>query len=156
MALFNFTLTDAFIGTSIGPADGGYLVSVRKVQSSTPQPYEVPCWNEGGRHWVSSYCQLRGARDVRDVYCHNPSQDVASPVGGASIQYLGQLQVQCLPRGSVYELTLSDAPLTEKELAERGRAQERKALEDHIVAVRGAKETARRAKAMLDATRAPV
>ena len=69
-------------------------------------------------------------------YCINPAKTWRHPITGASIQYLGQLQVRCLPKGSVYELTLSDASLTAKELAEMAREQGRKALEKSVIQMR--------------------
>jgi hypothetical protein len=156
MALFEFTLTDADVGTSIGPSDGGYLVDLKQTRGASR--YMTPAFDEGRQHWVSAYCQLRGALDHRDLVCVNPSQSAAWPgyIVNKSIPYLGALTIRCLPIGSEWSLALSDAPLTQREINERAEALRRKALEDHIIAVRGAKETARRARAVMDAARAPV
>jgi hypothetical protein len=70
-------------------------------------------------------------------------------------------------------MTLSDAPLTQREINERAEALHRKALEDHIIAIRKdfdakrqprqrepitprAGVTARKADALMGAARAPV
>ena len=134
--LFKYDIDDTFIGQSIGPSDGGYLVDLKQTRGASR--YVTPAFDEGRQHWVSAYCQLRGALDHRDLVCVNPSQAPAWPgyVLNRSIPYRGQLQVRCLPIGSEWSLALSDTPLTQREINERAEALRRQALEDYIIAVR--------------------
>ena len=134
--LTDFTIDDSFIGQTIGPADGGYLVDLKQTRGASR--YEVPSWDEGRMIWRSAYCQLRGALDLRDLVCVCPSQSAAWPgyVVNKSIGYRGALTIRCLPIGSEWSLALSDAPLTQREMKERAEALRRKALKDHIMAVR--------------------
>ena len=82
-------------------------------------------------------------------------------LANASVPYLGDLEIICVPRGSIWSITLSDAPFVRTlsphmifggNYTPVHSPAGPKVIDQH----RGAKETARRAKAMLDATRAPV
>jgi len=111
MALTEYTITDADVGAAL-PITDGYLVSLRLV---TPPPrYEVPEGNDGSGIWLRGYLQLRGSLDVRDIYCSSPhSWGNLSPVLiiNQSLGFRGQLKILCVPRGSVFSITLSDQPV---------------------------------------------
>ena len=92
----------------------------------TSPVYEVPCWTEGNRHWVSGYLELRGSRAVRSLISWSPAQNglvIGTPsigVGGKSIpamllrdgslDYRGDLMVLCVPKGGAFTIQLSDIP----------------------------------------------
>jgi hypothetical protein len=167
--LYEFEITEADIGTVIGPPSG-FLVSLSKVQSRTVRRYIVPNWDAGRQVWTSAYLQLRATGDVRDLVCINPAQAPAFPgqIANTSIADRGDFVVKCVPHQTSWRLVLSDAPLTAKELAEMGREQERKALEKSVIQMRadlerveadkpqGAKSNARRAQAMMEGATRPV
>ena len=138
MALFEFDVDDSFIGKTIGPPDGGFLVDNRQARPASS--YITPYGNSNGI-WVSGYFQIRGSLDQRDLICVNPSQAPASDghVAARSIPYHGALRILCVPKGSLWRMTLSDVALTQRELYERGEAALRKAMKDDIAAIRAAK-----------------
>jgi hypothetical protein len=128
--IYDFTLTDADIGTRIGPIDGGYLVDLRQTSHSPPQATPAGVWIGG------NYLQLRGEKDVRDIYCAQPATAFMSWTGkrlilvaNHSLPYKGQLAVKAVPKGSTIEIALSDVELTEREKSERANARQRKELE---------------------------
>jgi hypothetical protein len=59
---------------------------------------------------------LRGSRDFRNLFCIDTQGGGANGGGyenvliSASIGYWGELQIICIPKGSVWEITLSDVP----------------------------------------------
>lgn len=139
--LYEFTLTDADIGKTIGPPNA-FLVDLVQTERTTKS--ETPRFHEGKQHWVSSYIQLRGSKDVRDIFCLNPSQSPAPPLSTSkrhthvvndSIPYAGDLIVKCLPAGSTWEIALSDTELTWKEKNERAKAKQRKEIEAAVAAL---------------------
>jgi hypothetical protein len=141
MALTELVLDDSYIGKTIGPANG-FLVDL--VQTGRTTKSTTPCYNDTKQHWVSSYCQLRGSKDIRDIFCLNPSQSPAPPLSTSkrhthvvndSIPYLGDLIVKCLPAGSTWEIALSDVELTWREKNERAKAKQRKELEAAVAAL---------------------
>jgi hypothetical protein len=110
MAMFEFVLDDTFVGQTIGPADG-YLVNLSRTKS--PSDDGPPRAAPDGT-WLSGKLQLRGTRDVRDLVCTD-SLDVGSWIGrtktivaNSSYPYNGGLLVRAVPKGAVYEVTLSD------------------------------------------------
>lgn len=138
MAIVDLALDDSFIGQTIGPAGGGFLVDLTQIKAGRT---ETPCFSESRQHWVSAYIQLRGSRDFRDLFCLCPSQSPAPPqstssrhshVVNNSLPYVGDLQVRCLPKGSLWEIALSDTALTYKEKNERAKAMARKAIESQV------------------------
>jgi hypothetical protein len=162
--LYDFTITDTFIGQTIGP-NVGFLVDLKQVRG--PSRYIAPAFDEGRQHWVSGYFQIRGALDHRDLVCVCPSQSPSAPFGtyviNKSIAYRGALTVLCVPVGSEWRMTLSDVALTQRELDERAEALRRKALEDHVAAIRnpryppaGPGVTARRAQVMMEGATRPI
>jgi hypothetical protein len=110
---FDFTITDADIGRALDPMDG-YLVGLRQTQNQTAN--EVPEWDNGRGVWRSAYFVLRGNNDHQAIFCASPqSGGTVDPakvwVVNQSLRYRGQLIVQCVPRGSIWSLTLSDIPV---------------------------------------------
>ena len=134
MALFDFTLTSADVGTRIGPANG-FLVDLRQTKSPVNDG-PSRCAPDGT--WVSGKIQLRGSRDVRDVICSDLldvggwSGKTKTLVANHSLNYRGDLMVRCVPKGAIFEITLSDVELTQKERNERAKARARKALEAEV------------------------
>ena len=115
MAKFDFTITDADVGTSIGPPNA-FLTDLSMTQSPTPS-YETPRASESRQCWLNAYLVLRGSEDCRDLYCCNPSAggiwfswggSVALAIVNHSLAYRGNLVVVSVPRGSTWSVTLSD------------------------------------------------
>jgi hypothetical protein len=128
MALTEFTLTDADMGRALGVPDG-FLVNLSV--TAVPKGYEAPEWNPGTQRWTRGYLQLRGSGDSQNIFCASPSSwgfVSKTLVINQSLGYLGDLVVVCLPRGAVFELTLSDQPIdrtlktSPRNLAEAGQA----------------------------------
>ena len=107
MAMLDFVIDETFVGQTIGPPDG-YLVSLTM---QTPPIYETPEGNDGSGVWKRGYLQMRGSRDHRGLYCSQGGHISKSLIANKSIPYNGDLIIQCVPRGSVFNLTLSDAPV---------------------------------------------
>lgn len=117
MALFDFTITDQNVGELIGP-QAGYLVNL--AMTTPPARLEIPSWDPGRQRWVSAYLVLRGQHDIRDLVCCNPSIDAGSfqwwgsegrLLTNSSLFYRGTLVIVCVPRGSVWAVSLSDIPI---------------------------------------------
>jgi hypothetical protein len=137
MAQTDFILDDTMVGTVLPVADG-YLTDLRRTQSPVDQP--ALCAPDGT--WLSGKFQIRGENDIRDLICTD-SLDVGSWSGGvktlianSSLPYKGGLVIRALPKGAVFSLTLSDAPIQRTG--------------------GGTAPTARRAAALIDAATAPV
>jgi hypothetical protein len=64
MTQTTFTITDADVGTTIGPPDG-FVTDLAMTQP--PPVYEVPEWDEGRQVWTAGYFILRGSGDHRDT-----------------------------------------------------------------------------------------
>ena len=118
MATFDFVLTEADIGRDLGVPDG-YLVNLMRTKRPNPS-YQIPDYDMGRRRWKSAYFQLRATGESMDTVCMS-SQDGGGGAAhfgagqatlweGASVPYRGELRVLCVPKGSVWELTLSDVP----------------------------------------------
>jgi hypothetical protein len=115
MATFDFQLTDQDIGLVIGP-ENGFLVSLSQTAPSTDR--SDPQWSQSLGRWRTGYCTLKGQRDVRPIYSNRSGAwtplwqgDQRILISNASFPYAGQLVVECVPRGAVYTLTLSDVPV---------------------------------------------
>ena len=167
MATTDFIIDETFIGQTIGPSNG-FIVALTRTKAG---PYDLAQWDEGRGVWKSGRLVLRGSRDIRDLICIDTQHGGgwASSWGhrdgvlaNRSVPYAGELMVVCCPKLSVWELTLSDAPFV-------------RTLSPHMIfggnytpvhppvgpkvdadKPQGAKSNARRAKMMMDATRAPV
>jgi hypothetical protein len=116
MAKFDYTLTDADVGRVLSIANG-FLTDVR--MTTPPSGYETPRWSEGAQKWLSAYFVLRGSGDYRDLVSFNPSQSGgvlawSGSIGGlltdGNLPFRGDLTIVCLPRGSVWEVSVSDTP----------------------------------------------
>lgn len=71
----------------------------------------VPEGNDGSGAWTRGYLQIRGSGDVRDLFCYQPATGghlSGVMVQNRSLAYRGNLVVRCVPRGSVWNITLSD------------------------------------------------
>jgi hypothetical protein len=112
MANFDFTITDADMGRSLGVPDG-YLVTLIRTKATTAGTNEMPQFSEATQNWKAGYFVLRGSRDNRNLFAIAPSDSLPSHVWarGASIGYRGELKVICVPRGSEWSVTLSDVPV---------------------------------------------
>lgn len=113
MATTEFTLDDSMIGQSIGPPDA-WLTYLGRTQAG---PYEMPQWSEGKRQWLTGRLVLQGSGDHKPMLCLDTQNgggwgsgfaDVANVVNDGSISYRGDLQVICVPKGSVWRVVLSD------------------------------------------------
>jgi hypothetical protein len=99
------TITDADIGSTIGPPDG-FLISIRL--AVPPSVYEAPSWDEGEQRWKSGYFVLRGSGDIRDAVSISPQTNGGLFASGGnllvsgSIAYRGCLIAVAVPRGSVW------------------------------------------------------
>jgi hypothetical protein len=121
--LTDFTIDDSFIGQTIGPPDG-FLVSLS--QSAPSSDRADPQFSISLGRYLTGYLQLRGERDHQAIYCNRSGQwtpywsgDNRVLISDQSLDYHGQLVVQCVPRGATYTLTLSDIPFV-RAPAERG------------------------------------
>jgi hypothetical protein len=115
MATFNFTLTDADMGRVLTPADG-FVVKLRRTKAG---PFDPPSFSEATQQFTTGRFVLRGSRDFRNLVCIDTQSDggwasqyasTASVLESASLNYAGELMVVCVPRGSIWELSLSDIP----------------------------------------------
>lgn len=115
MAITELILDAASVGTVIGFPDG-YLSTLQQI---TPQS---PSWQQEnilhGR-WTSGRFVLRDDNGV--IYNFSTQSGEVFGVGGgvapgilllgASIAYRGDLYLECLPRGAVWMLQISDVPV---------------------------------------------
>ena len=166
MATFDYVIDDSFIGSAL-PVTNGYIVNLTRTKAG---PSELAQWDEGRGVWKAGRFVLKGSRDYKPLITIDSANGGgwASSWGhrdgvlaNASVPYLGDLEIICVPRGSIWSITLSDAPFVRTlsphmifggNYTPVHSPAGPKVIDQH----RGAKETARRAKAMLDATRAPV
>jgi hypothetical protein len=129
--MYDLVIDRSMVGQTIGPANG-FLVDLRQTKSPVDDGGSR-CAPDGT--WVSGKIQLRGSKDVRDLICSD-SLDVGgwsgktkTLVANHSLDYRGELKIRCVPKGAIFEITLSDVELTQKERDERAKAMARKALE---------------------------
>jgi hypothetical protein len=115
MATFDFTIDETFVGATIGPVDG-FVVNLKRTKAG---PYDPPAFSEAKQQWTNGRLVLRGSRDYRNLMCIDTQSDgywasqygnTASVLNNASVSYPGELTVVCVPKGSVWEITLSDIP----------------------------------------------
>ena len=79
----------------------------------------MPQWQASKGHWIAGRLQLRGERDIRDLFCIDTQagggwasgNDPAIVCEAASFGYRGGLKILCVPRGSEWEVELSDMPV---------------------------------------------
>jgi hypothetical protein len=153
--LTDYVIDDTMIGAVL-PVANGFVVNLTRTKAG---PYDLAQWDEGRGVWKAGRLVLRGSRDIRDLICIDTQGGGgwASSWGhrdgvlaNRSVPYAGELMVVCVPRGSIWELTLSDQPYVKPPPS--WPLVGPKVIDQH----RGAKETARRARAVMDAKRAPV
>jgi hypothetical protein len=103
------------MGATIGPVDG-FVVSLKRTKAG---PFDPPSFDESRQQFTSGRFVLRGSRDFRNLFCIDTQSDggwasqygnTASVLTSASIGYWGELQIICIPKGSVWEIQLSDIP----------------------------------------------
>jgi hypothetical protein len=103
------------MGATIGPVDG-FVVNLKRTKAG---PYDPPSFSAATQQWTTGRLVLRGSRDFRNLMCIDTQSDgywasqyssTASVLISASVSYPGELIVVCVPKGSVWEITLSDIP----------------------------------------------
>jgi hypothetical protein len=113
--LFDFIIDDSFTGQVIGP-ENGFVVKLRRTKAG---PYDPPSFSETTQQFTSGRFVLRASGEFRNLVCIDAQGvggwashygTVASVLESASIGYRGELMVVCCPKGSVWEITLSDVP----------------------------------------------
>jgi hypothetical protein len=116
MAVTEYILTDADVGFTFPEVDG-FLSSLVRSRGPFQNVHAMNIWE---RHFV-----LRDATP-RPLYCLDAVNFGRIPlrIGGAlyfavntALRFFGQLRLDCLPRGSEWEVTLSDvyvAPLPQR------------------------------------------
>jgi hypothetical protein len=133
LAQFDYTLDETSIGMTIGPPNG-FVVNLTRTQAG---PYDPPQWSEGRQRWKAGRFVLRGSNDVRDLVCidtqhgggwasHGGLSDIV--MGDASIDYAGDLEIVCVPKGSTWTITLSDVPNPRAPLPTPGWAHARRGV----------------------------
>jgi hypothetical protein len=115
--MYDFQISDANVGQTIGPQDG-YLVSL--VMQTPPSRYEVPDFNAAAQQYTSGYFVLRGSGDTQNIYCSLTGFVSPLLVRDHSLNYRGDPKVACVPKGSVWSVTLSDQPNPRAPLATPG------------------------------------
>jgi hypothetical protein len=115
MATFEYTLTDADMGATIGPPDA-FVVNLKRTKAG---PYDPPSFSEATQQFTTGRFVLRATGEFRNFVCIDTQTDgywasqygnTASVLINASLGYRGELMIVCVPKGSVWELTLSDQP----------------------------------------------
>lgn len=117
MATTDFVIDDTMVGAAL-PIENGFLVNLR--MTAPPPAYQVPFGNDGSGTWKSAYLQIRATGDHRDLFCACPDQGgVAGNVWitNRSLGFRGNLIIRAVPRGSVWQVTLSDVPVARSALA---------------------------------------
>jgi hypothetical protein len=110
MAQTTYTLTEADIG-AILPVPNGYLVSLIKTQVGIR---EEPEFSAALQQWKRGYFVLRASLDHRNLIAIGPFDTIPTMTWaqGGSYGYAGELKVICVPKGSTWQVVLSDAPVT--------------------------------------------
>ena len=116
MATFDHTIDETSIGAILDPADG-FVVSLSQTTPSTDRG--DPQWSASLGRWKTGYLALRGEGDTQAIYSDRSGGWVPLWVGDTrilivnhSLQFRGRLVVQCVPRGAVYQLSISDVPVS--------------------------------------------
>jgi hypothetical protein len=119
MATFDFILDETFTGQTIGPADG-FVVNLKMTKAG---PYDQPSFSEAKQQFTTGRFVLRGSGEFRNLVCIDAQGGggwashygtTASVLTDASIGYRGELMIVCVPKLSIWELTLSDVPYVRK------------------------------------------
>jgi hypothetical protein len=115
MATFDYTISDANIG-SVLPVTDGFVVNLTRTQAG---PYDLAQWDEGRGVWKTGRLVLQGSRDYKPLITIDTQSGGgwASSWGhrdgvltNASVPYLGELMIVCVPKLSIWTLTLGDQP----------------------------------------------
>ena len=130
MATFEFTITDADVGRLLDPPD---LFLVSLIMTSPPLPsFETPSWNSGRQAWNNAYFSLQGEHDFKPLFSMSPQSGGGSlsyAVGNSGVSlasgnlpFRGRLRVVSVPRGSIWQLEISDVPVVRTPRAYAGTA----------------------------------
>lgn len=111
MALFEYLIDDSSIGAVLDPPNG-FLSSLRRTQAGIR---EEPQFSASLQRWTSGYFVLRASGKSQNLIV-GPSDGIPSMIwaAGASYGYHGALKVVAVPRGSEWQLTLSDQPVAHR------------------------------------------
>ena len=112
MATYEFTL-DEFVHRPDHRAALWLPCQLIKTQAPPPGAGEMPQWDTGRMRWKAGWFALKASGDHQCLVSIALTDTIPGKVWAqnASIGYAGDLEVQCLPKGSTWSLTLSDAPL---------------------------------------------
>ena len=112
MALFPYTIDETSVGSILDPADG-FLTELRRTQAPPPGTAEAVEFSASKQCYVKGQFVLRASRDHQNLISIGPTDIVPTGIWAqaASIAYVGDLQVVCVPKGSTWSLTLSDTPI---------------------------------------------
>ena len=134
--LYDLTITRADVGSVIGPPNA-WLIDLRQIESGSNEPAMA---DPSGK-WLSAYLQLRGSLDHRDLLRDSVAEfrlmvrQDEDLIANHSLPYSGDLIVRCVPKDAVFEISLSDVELTQRERDERAKEIARKQLAKHIAAL---------------------
>ena len=75
---------------------------------------EEPEFSAALQQWKRGYFVLRASRDHRNLIAIGPFDTIPTMTWaqGGSYGYAGELKVICVPKGSTWQVVLSDAPVT--------------------------------------------
>jgi hypothetical protein len=113
--LTDFTLTDADMGRVLPVADG-FVVNLKRTKAG---PFDPPSFSAATQQFTTGRFVLRASGEFRNLVCLDTQSDggwasqysnTASVLINASVGYRGDLTVVCVPKGSVWQITLSDVP----------------------------------------------
>jgi hypothetical protein len=111
MATTPITLTGALVGTIISPGPDQYITRLEKTKSQWPayqvEEWIVPPYPHG--LWKAGRFVLRQGNGQRIISFASQSNSVflRTPT-----RFLGDLTLECLPRGEEWRLDISDTPVT--------------------------------------------
>jgi hypothetical protein len=117
MATTTITLTDALIGTIVSPGPDQFITRLEKTQNQWP-PFQIEDWAVTPYPygtWRAGRFVLREGNGRR---LFNFNQNNAPVILlSASIRFVGDLLLECLPLGEVWRLDISDVPTAARSLA---------------------------------------
>jgi hypothetical protein len=114
MATQKVQIDESMIGQPL-PFPNGFIFNL--VMTTPPPRYLTPRWSDSKQCWTEGYLSLKGSADLRPLICVNLSQGATNPpctasgaflIGDNAIGFRGSLMVESVPRGAVYQATLSD------------------------------------------------
>ena len=103
------------MGQTIGPPDG-FVVNLKRTKAG---PFDPVGFSEAKQQFTNGRFVLRASGEFRNLMCIDTQSDggwasqyssTAGVLTNASIGYRGELMVVCVPKGSVWEISLSDVP----------------------------------------------